>query len=110
MVDERGHFLQVATRSTRKAWRVNRIKPPGTAGRNPQLRFAVRAGTRVGQAEAPPPGVTLAGPVATPHCCGALATSALAGAQNFCQRFPHGRGPAWVGFDTVFPCLTVCYC
>ena len=44
MVDERGHFLQVATRSTRKAWRVNRIKPSGTAGRNPQLRFAVRAG------------------------------------------------------------------
>ena len=31
MVEERGHFLQVATRSTRKAWRVNRIKPPGTA-------------------------------------------------------------------------------
>ena len=46
MVDERDRFLQVATRSTRKAWRVNRIKPPGTAGRNPQLRFAVRAGTR----------------------------------------------------------------
>jgi hypothetical protein len=46
MVDEKGHFLQVATRSTRKAWRINRIKPPGTAGRNPQLRFAVGAGTR----------------------------------------------------------------
>ena len=27
MVDEKGHFLQVATRSTRKAWRINRIKP-----------------------------------------------------------------------------------
>jgi hypothetical protein len=27
---------------------------------------------------------------------------ALAQAQNFCQRFPHGRGPKWVGFDTVF--------
>src|ERR1700730_15262016 len=46
MVDEKGHFLQVATRSTRKARRINRIKPPGAAGRNLQLRFAVRAGTR----------------------------------------------------------------
>ena len=46
MVDEKGHFLQVATRSTRKARRINRIKPPGAAGRNQQLRFAVRAGTR----------------------------------------------------------------
>jgi len=46
MVDEKGHFLQVGTRSTRKAWRINRLKPPGTAGRNLQLRFAVRAGTR----------------------------------------------------------------
>ena len=44
MVDEKGHFLQVATRSTRKARRINRIKPPGAAGRNQQLRFAVRAG------------------------------------------------------------------
>jgi len=67
--------------------------------------------SRVDQgAEAPPPGVTLAGPVATPHHCCALATFALAQAQNFRQRFPHGRGPAWVGFDTFFPCLTVSYC
>jgi hypothetical protein len=58
MVDEKGHFLQVATRSTRKAWRINRIKPAGTAGRNPQTRFAVRAGdSRVEQAEEPRPGV-----------------------------------------------------
>jgi hypothetical protein len=74
MVDENGHFLQVATRSTRKAWRVNRIKPPGTAGRNPQMRFAVRAGTlarRSGRSATP--GVTLAGPVVTPLCCCALA-------------------------------------
>ena len=111
MVDEKGHFLQVATRSTRKARRVNRIKPPGTAGRNLQMRFAVRAGTRASiRPKRHPPGVTLAGPVATPHYCRALAASALAQAQNFCQRFPHGRGPAWVGFDTFFPCLTVCYC
>jgi hypothetical protein len=27
MIDEKGHFLQVATRSTRKARRINRIKP-----------------------------------------------------------------------------------
>jgi hypothetical protein len=46
MVDERGHFLQVATRITQKARRVNRIKPPRTAGRNLQMRFAVGAGTR----------------------------------------------------------------
>ena len=46
MVEEKGHFLQVATRSTRKAQRNNRIRPPGAAGRNLQLRFAVRAGTR----------------------------------------------------------------
>jgi hypothetical protein len=54
--------------------------------------------------EAAPPPVQS---VVTPHCCRALATSALVPAQNFCQRFPHGRGPAWVGFDTFFPCLTV---
>jgi hypothetical protein len=46
MVNEMDHFLQVATRSTRKARRINRIKPPRPARRNLQMRFAVRAGTR----------------------------------------------------------------
>jgi hypothetical protein len=46
MVNEKGHFLQVAARITRKARRVNRIKPPETAGKDLQLRFAVRAETR----------------------------------------------------------------
>jgi hypothetical protein len=59
--------------------------------------------SRVGHAEAPPPGVTLVGPFATPHYCCVLATSVLAQAQNFCQRFPHEHGLAWVGFDPFFP-------
>jgi hypothetical protein len=42
--------------------------------------------SRNGQAEAPPPGVTLAGPFAALHYCRALATFALAQAQNFCQK------------------------
>ena len=46
MVNEKDHFLQVAARSTRKARWINRIKPPRPAGRNLQMRFAVRAGTR----------------------------------------------------------------
>ncbi len=110
MVDERGHFLQVATRSTRK--------PGGlTASSRQELQEGTRncaspsgRGLARRSGRSATPGVTLAGPVVTPHCYCALATSALAQAQNFCQRFPHGRGPAWVGFDTFFPCLTVSYC
>jgi hypothetical protein len=110
MVDERGHFFQVAARSTRKAWRVNRIKPPGTAGGSPQLRFAVRVETRASIRPKRHPRTKVGRPRRYAALLLRTATSALAQAQNFCQRFPHGRGPAWVGFDTFFPCLTVFYC